>query len=282
MFLGSPPLKISSFGTLNSDSDQQRPKADIGRGPGTPLYSGDPILPAVRGETQSTMMPRRDETRPAGDLRSAMQIYYDNPILSRGIFSKESDTSAQGVERRTKLIENLRRQVGDFTSANPDPNSRADAMYRLARVAQFIDNDPGVERNWNTRLGDGFLDGNPSGASLSEEARLELYGEYGPIALEGIADGQAPGDTRTLEEITANPLFKELHQALSPEQLKAFKAKVGGDWESDSFPNANRIRFAANAERILRLVDSKGDNDSAVARRLVRFSEVGVPALRED
>lgn len=36
--------------------------------------------------------------------------------------------------------DHLKRQTGDWTEANPDPESRADAAYDLDKVLRFIDN----------------------------------------------------------------------------------------------------------------------------------------------
>ena len=38
------------------------------------------------------------------------------------------------------MIDDLKRQVGDWSGANPNPQTRADAAYDLDKVLRFIDN----------------------------------------------------------------------------------------------------------------------------------------------
>ena len=38
------------------------------------------------------------------------------------------------------MIDDLRRQVGDWSGANPNPQTRADAAHDLDKVLRFIDN----------------------------------------------------------------------------------------------------------------------------------------------
>jgi hypothetical protein len=198
-----------------------------------------------------------------------MQVYGDNPILDRTIFAREWDPSPQGQKRWHELVDNLKQQVGDFTSANADPKSRADAMYRLARVLNHIDNDPSVPRSGTSRPGDGFLDRGADERN-SEFGRLEAFAKGGYPALQNRAtaaptlqpDGRAPGDDRTAEEIVVNPLFRELGRVLEPRELTNFKKHVGGDWEDLSLPAGLRADSAANAERVLEYIDKRGGIDS--------------------
>lgn len=257
---------------------EQKLQLSLGRGAGFPLFTGMPT-PSVRGETQSSSLPGRDETRPAGDQRTAGQILDDNPILQTGILWKDWDRSPKGLERREKLIENLKQQVGDFTAANTDPQSRADAMYRLARVVNYIDNDPGVERAGINRPGDGFLDETASSTATSEIGRLEAFGERGYAALEDLFSGRATGDKRTVEQITAGPLFKAVEKALDADELKTFKARVGGDWEDPHLPADVRADFAANAERILQIIDGQGGEGSTADNGEIDGMTTFIPLL---
>jgi hypothetical protein len=114
--------------------------------------------PAVRGEANVSSPPSREETRPAGDQRSAEDIFDVNPILNTGIMREIMDRNPQeGYPLRIR--DALIRRVGDFTKNNPDPESRADAMYRLAHVAHFIDNDPSLRKGQSRRPESGRLGG---------------------------------------------------------------------------------------------------------------------------
>ncbi|WP_147296022.1 hypothetical protein [Pseudomonas fluorescens] len=131
---------------------------------------------AVSGEKMPGL-PTRDERRPEGDQRNAQQIQYDNPILNRTILSGSDDATPNGRESRDRLTNNLKQQVGDFTSDNQDPESRADANYRLAHAVNYIDSDPSLSRHQSRSPGDGTLD------QKSEVDRLVTFSKEGYSAL---------------------------------------------------------------------------------------------------
>ncbi|AZE61859.1 MULTISPECIES: hypothetical protein [Pseudomonas fluorescens group] len=133
--------------------------------------------PAVRGETDMSNPPSREEKRPAGDQRSAVDIFYDNPMLNSGFMAqimtfKTEDYYALNI--RNGLIE----QVGDFTADNRDPISRAEAMYRLAHVAQSINNDPGLKRDEDNPRESGRLSGFDADPR-SEMGTMIRFSKYG-------------------------------------------------------------------------------------------------------
>ena len=70
------------------------------------------------------------EGRPAGDHRSAERIAEQSPIVKNFLDGDDHD----------QLDPDLKRQLGDWTEANPDPDARANAMYDLDKVLRFIDN----------------------------------------------------------------------------------------------------------------------------------------------
>ncbi|WP_242487086.1 hypothetical protein [Pseudomonas sp. TH32] len=106
--------------------------------------------------------------RPAGDHRSAERIIEQSSVLSH--FLGGHDHLAVG--------DDLKRQVGDWTEANPDPDSRADAAYNLDKVLRFIDNLDDRKLNAShTRNGvvDGFSD---SGYSTQDNSEGRLLSEF--------------------------------------------------------------------------------------------------------
>lgn len=245
-----------------------KPEVLLARDLAVLMNTGTPTPPGARSEADTSSLPRRSDKRPAGDHRTATQLYKDNPLLGKGILSRAFGWNPQTRERQTKLIKNLKRQVGDFTAANLDPVSRADAMYRLARVVNHIDNDPRLRRVKGSYPGDGNLDVLGAKGFASEVDRLTHFGEQGYSVLQDTGgeairqkpfpQGRVAGDPRTVQDITANPLFKALDLILDAAERAAFKTQVGGDWEDSSLPADVRADRAANAEQVLNYIDQQG------------------------
>lgn len=118
-----------------------------------PIYVPTPVrgpIDPLRGEKNQHVVPRENLQRPLGDTRSAEQIINDNPILKwldsqRGIrrdwVGKVNGKIVvrQPVRENNIYFEMAYRQLGDWTSSNPYPQSRADAAYNAARVLNWID-----------------------------------------------------------------------------------------------------------------------------------------------
>ena len=68
--------------------------------------------------------------RLAGDHRSSDQITEQPPVLKNFLDTRD----------HYEVSDDLKRQVGDWSAANQDPDSRADATYNLDKVLRFIDN----------------------------------------------------------------------------------------------------------------------------------------------
>lgn len=79
-----------------------------------------------RPELDTDVAPTGPTGRPEGDNRSAEQLLKENLKIVNSRPSTISD-------------EALIKLVGDFTPNNPDPNSRADAAYNLARLLHYVD-----------------------------------------------------------------------------------------------------------------------------------------------
>lgn len=110
--------------------------------------------------------------RPAGDDRSAGSIIEQSPVVTR--FLRSRDHYAVG--------DNLKRQVGDWTDANPDPQARANAAYDLDKVLRFIDNvDDRSLNGSDSRNGviDGFRDDGYSSLDNSEARLLSRFAQNG-------------------------------------------------------------------------------------------------------
>ena len=68
--------------------------------------------------------------RPVGDHRSAERIIEGSPVTRHFL---------EGFDHY-EVGDDLKKQVGDWTEANPDPEARANAAYDLDKVLRFIDN----------------------------------------------------------------------------------------------------------------------------------------------
>lgn len=123
----------------------------------------------MRAEEQNQVRQMTGPTgRPAGDHRSAERIIEQSPVLSH--FLEGRDHLSVG--------DDLERQVGDWTEANPDPESRANAAYDLDKVLRFIDNLDDRKLNAShTRNGaiDGFSD---SGYSTQDNSEARLFSQF--------------------------------------------------------------------------------------------------------
>lgn len=106
--------------------------------------------------------------RPAGDHVSADRILEQSRVLSDFLDNRNN----------WHLIDELKMQVGDWSTANPDPEARANAMYDLDKVLRFIDNlDDRQLENSNSRNGriDGFASNGYGILNHSELAVLKAF-----------------------------------------------------------------------------------------------------------
>ncbi|MDY7532948.1 hypothetical protein RGV33_14865 [Pseudomonas sp. Bout1] len=105
---------------------------------------------------------------PAGDHRSAERIIDQSPVLKH--FLKGRDHYQVG--------DDLKRKLGDWSEANPDPASRANAAYNLDKVLRLIDNLDDRKLNASqSRNGivDGFSD---DGYKTRDHSEAWLLGEF--------------------------------------------------------------------------------------------------------
>lgn len=110
--------------------------------------------------------------RPAGDHRSAERIIEQSSVLR--CYLEGND--------RWQLELDLKRHVGDWTHANPNPDARANAAYDLDKVLRFIDNlDECKLKGSEERNGkiDGFSDLGVVILPNSEADRLDQFARKG-------------------------------------------------------------------------------------------------------
>jgi hypothetical protein len=106
--------------------------------------------------------------RPDGDHRSEEQIIEQSPVLKNLLENRD----------HYPIADDLKRQVGDWSKANPDPESRANAAYDLNKVLQFIDNtDDSTLSGSQSRNGkiDGFYD---DGYKIQENSEASLLRDF--------------------------------------------------------------------------------------------------------
>ena len=110
--------------------------------------------------------------RPAGDHRSAERIIEQSAVLKDYVDGND----------RWQLDRDLKRHLGDWTQANPDPDARANAAYDLDKVLRFIDNldecklDGSEERNGKI---DGFSERGVVILHNAEADRLDQFARKG-------------------------------------------------------------------------------------------------------
>lgn len=119
----------------------------------TPLPMPPHYMRAKEQRQVRSMAETGPQGRPAGDHRSADVIIENSSTLRRFL----------GTDDYRDLGDKLKMHVGDWTEANPDPESRADAAYNLDQVLRFIDN----------------MDGRKLTASQEQSGAIEGFSDYG-------------------------------------------------------------------------------------------------------
>jgi len=114
--------------------------------------------------------------RPAGDHRSADRIIEQSPVMQHFLDNRDHD----------HVLDELKMQVGDWTTANPEPAARANAAYDLDKVLRFLDNLDDRHLNAShSRNGqiDGFCCNSHSTHDNSEASQLQAFSRKGYAAL---------------------------------------------------------------------------------------------------
>ncbi|MBH3423364.1 hypothetical protein [Pseudomonas gessardii] len=254
--------QVSTLHTTTPDSAQnsQKPRAE--------RSVPDTLQPAALKGPDSATRPTAATGRPAGDRRTAEEIINANPTL-KNLEMRQSiyrggpesrplpDAYKQGIYKRT----------GDWTTANKNPDARADAAYNAARLFNFIDSK-NAHAVVASQHNDGFLSGYLGneqvvrceqiglpfrGQSIrkdSEHALLTKFIEHGYSSLEFKGEqqihtrpthptGRPRGDQRSAEDIMRdNPLVsKTLSNLNKTPHFKEFSQdyqKHTGDWSKNN------------------------------------------------
>jgi hypothetical protein len=117
--------------------------------------------PAQTEKPASNGVPSANDKRPAGDKRSAAQIVDDTPVLKS--LGRQKDIKFDQLCKQTGIDPKL-----DLKDAKQNP----DAVYRLAKVLEFIDSakaSTGGDRDSKVKNGKG--DGNIEGITKDGDAR---------------------------------------------------------------------------------------------------------------
>ena len=167
-------LQMSSSINLGGGNGMPQPMENFSSAMpvGTPFAGGDaPGMDNIPGEQRTHEQPTAENTngRPPGDTRTADEIIDANPVLKN-----------LGDQKDIKR-DLLKERCGDWTSDNPDPESRADAAYNMAKVLNHIDSS--LDRDGNSRgLADGDIQGITSSGDArhgTEAGRLKDFAEQG-------------------------------------------------------------------------------------------------------
>ena len=137
-----------------------------------PTLTAPTLAAPPTAESQASTKPHLDAPRgaygrPRGDNRSAGQIFKDTPILK--------DILKQDGPFASNFINQLKQQTGDWSAANRDPESRANAAYNLAKVATYIDGREDLERQGPTQQNDEHVQGFGQFGSVSAGSEAQLF-----------------------------------------------------------------------------------------------------------
>ncbi|GHG77199.1 hypothetical protein [Comamonas sp. JC664] len=128
---------------------------------GAPKLENLKKAPEPAPEPTNNGVPSAKDKRPAGDKRTAAQIVDDTPVLKN--LGRQKDIKFEQLCKQTGIDPKL-----DLKDAKQNP----DAVYRLAKVLEFIDSakaSTGDDRSNKVKNGKG--DGNIEGITKSGDAR---------------------------------------------------------------------------------------------------------------
>lgn len=144
-----------------------------------PVALGPVAVEPQASTTPDLQAPRGAHGRPAGDTRNAEQIFKDNPILK--------DVLKQNGPFANSFFNQLKNQTGDWSPANRNPESRADAAYNLAEVVNHINGRTDITRQDSPQQNDQHIQGFGQFGSVSagsEAQKLKAFSEKGYGALQ--------------------------------------------------------------------------------------------------
>lgn len=116
--------------------------------------------------------------RPEGDHRTAEEIINANPTLKNLNYQPtiyKNGTIGKYLSKR--YLEGIYKHTGDWTEANKDPKSRADAAYNAARLFNFIDS-PEAHAVRTSQHNDYFITGLISHNQIQEHSEHALLSSF--------------------------------------------------------------------------------------------------------
>ncbi|WP_224246252.1 hypothetical protein [Hyalangium gracile] len=117
--------------------------------------------PAAKAEPKKSLVPSADDKRPEGDTRSAKEIVEDTPVLAK--LGRQKDIKWNDLCKQTGVDPKL-----DIKDAKQNP----DAVYRLAKVLEFIDSAKSADGgDRSNKVQNGTGDGNIEGLTKDGDAR---------------------------------------------------------------------------------------------------------------
>jgi hypothetical protein len=139
------------------------------------LNDASATLKSIPPQDGNGQMPQPNDTRPPGDTRSADQIVADNPTLAN-------------LGNQGHVMDNLKKQCGDWTDPSLTPDQRADAAYRASEVLNYIKSSAASDGSARSSsvTDDGKIDGFTKDGDArhgTEAGALKDFGEQGYGAL---------------------------------------------------------------------------------------------------
>lgn len=257
-----------------------------------PINTQHPLVQQPTTESPSLTCPpdptiAMNMDRDMYDKRSVEQIL-KNPLFS------EMQRTIERLWDRDKYRQAFYGHVGgDWTDTSMDPRKRADIAANAERILQHIDKLGGSRStpyNYHFEGSKTQIDRGPphkdnTTTENSEARRLLDFCDYGfSIFTNQPATPHKPqrpthntgrdaGDHRTAEEIKKNPLFNKIISIYSHPDTRSvyllrestrvsFFNQIGGNWNDNTLSDSQRADIAANAERVLKYINSIGGTKS--------------------
>lgn len=230
------------------------------------VYTGEELFPAyvpmpvrgpidpLRAEKNQHFVPREYLKRPSGDTRTAEQIINDNPILkwldSQKDIRRDRVDKVDGkivvkqpVRENNIYFEMAYNQLGDWTSSNPYPQSRADAAFNAARVLNWIDASlSATGKSRGTDANNGVLEGFTSSGYAVDGTPASMWQAFTEKGFSALDEKQwlAPRD-EAAPKVGPHPLWSERHLlGLIADHFQEFAAGAG-----DRFVSVHELKEAA-------------------------------------
>lgn len=284
---GSEARKLLNFAKYGYSALQHPNNGDIAPTRRPVEQRVPPEKPPANAETDTSVFPTREERRPVGDTRTAMAIYNQSEAVQ--FFIGTDHLTPQNEDAREKLLDRLKDVVGNFSSNHPDKEAQADAMFRLARVAEFImAKSDGVEETAKEL----FAAFSQTGyAALSEDSLASTKTPH-IVNKPTRPEGRPVGDLRTADQILSeNKPLTEFVQQLEGKRygeavISGLKTQVG-DWTLNNSDPEKRANAAYNLAQVANYVMDHVVDEQAYngfknngPRRISGLSDTSPPSVK--